>query len=455
MVAHTINRTTMATSRIMEFFTEKELQLQIGDDIDAWPILLVKELIDNSLDACESGGVTPLITVDVENDSVMVGDNGPGLPKATLVRSLDYLVRVSDKNHYIAPTRGQLGNALKCVWSAPFVADGECGQVDVITGSQVHHINVTLDRIAQEPRIEHTVSSNGAVKNGTFVKIHWSQVAGLLFDPTAQNFYHRARGPLHRVGNLLDAYAALNPHATFRLKAEGRELLIEAPDTAWKKWRPDLPTSPHWYKADDLAELVAAYVSHEREGGEARTVRDFIGEFNGLKGTVVRKRVIEAADLSGAYLTDLVTGNDVDRDAVGVLHEAMMDESRLVTHARLGAVGKKHLTQWLAGNHCDPETIRYKAVKGVNDDGLPHIVEVAFGIFDEHHEEQRGVQIVGLNWSPSLGQPIRELQGMLSDSFVSLSGYNPDPAMLVVHIICPRLKYTDRSKSRISIGGEQ
>lgn len=217
-----------------------------------------------------------------------------------------------------------------------------------------------------------------------------------------------------------------------------------------------MPTSPHWYKPDDLAELVAAYISHEREGGEVRTVRDFIGEFNGLKGTVVRKRVIEAANLSGTYLADLVAGDDVDRDAIGILHEAMMNESRPVTHARLGAVGKNHLAQWLAGgNHCDPDTIRYKAVRGVNDDGLPHIVEVAFGIFDERHEEQRGVQIVGLNWAPSLGQPVRELQGMLSDNFVSLSGYNPDPAMMVVHIVCPRLKFTDRSKSRISIGGKQ
>lgn len=161
----------------MEFFTEKELQLQLGDDVDSWPILLVKELIDNALDACEAGGVTPMITVDVEDDEVMIGDNGPGLPEATLVRSLDYLVRVSDKNHYIAPTRGQLGNALKCVWAAPFIADGGCGQVEVITGGQVHHIDVTLDRIAQEPRIEHTVNSNGTVKNGTFVKINWPQVA--------------------------------------------------------------------------------------------------------------------------------------------------------------------------------------------------------------------------------------------------------------------------------------
>ena len=41
--------------------------------------------------------------------------------ETTLERSLDYLVRVSDKAHYVSPSRGQLGNALKCVWAAPYV----------------------------------------------------------------------------------------------------------------------------------------------------------------------------------------------------------------------------------------------------------------------------------------------------------------------------------------------
>jgi len=36
----------------LEFFTEKELQLQIGQPKQCWPIALLKELIDNALDAC-------------------------------------------------------------------------------------------------------------------------------------------------------------------------------------------------------------------------------------------------------------------------------------------------------------------------------------------------------------------------------------------------------------------
>jgi DNA topoisomerase-6 subunit B len=178
-VTTTLNRTTFTTNRALEFFSEKELQMQIGHSRPFWPIVLVKELIDNALDACEQAGIAPKITVTVERDAVLVQDNGPGLPASTLTRSLDYMVRVSDKAHYVSPTRGQLGNALKCVWAAPFVVSGAHGCVEVITGGTAHTIDVRLDRIKQEPLITHTTSPDGIVKSGTLVKMHWPQIAML------------------------------------------------------------------------------------------------------------------------------------------------------------------------------------------------------------------------------------------------------------------------------------
>lgn len=143
----TLARTTFETSRELEFFTEKELTMQIGHAKPLWPIALVKELIDNALDAAETAGTAPEIAVALEEGAVTVADNGPGLPTATLKRSLDYLIRVSDKAHYISPSRGQLGNALKCVWAAPFVAHGGYGCVEVASAGQRH----TEDRAADAP----------------------------------------------------------------------------------------------------------------------------------------------------------------------------------------------------------------------------------------------------------------------------------------------------------------
>jgi DNA topoisomerase VI subunit B len=152
-------RTTFETSRVLEFFSEKELTMQIGFPRHLWPIALLKELIDNALDACGMAGVAPEITVVVGQDFFAVHDNGPGLPAETLQRSLDYAVRVSDKSYYVSPTRGQLGNALKCVWAAPYVADGERGYVEVTARGVTHRIEVTVDRIAQQPNVRYTTPS--------------------------------------------------------------------------------------------------------------------------------------------------------------------------------------------------------------------------------------------------------------------------------------------------------
>ncbi len=116
-----LKRTTFETSRLMEFFSEKELTMQIGHGMEWWPIAMVKELIDNGLDSCELAGVPPEITVHLEQHAISIQDNGPGIPAATVKRSIDYSIRVSDKSYYVSPTRGQLGNALKCVYAVPFV----------------------------------------------------------------------------------------------------------------------------------------------------------------------------------------------------------------------------------------------------------------------------------------------------------------------------------------------
>src|SRR5262245_56200085 len=116
-----LQRTTFKMSRAQEFFTEHKLQTQIGCSPWHWGIALTKELIDNALDACESAEVAPAITLVQDGTRLTVQDNGCGLPQTTLERSLNYRGGVSDKANYVSPTRGQLGNALQCVWAATYV----------------------------------------------------------------------------------------------------------------------------------------------------------------------------------------------------------------------------------------------------------------------------------------------------------------------------------------------
>ena len=441
MVTATLDRTTFETSRELEFFSEKELQMQIGHERRLWLVALAKELIDNALDACETADIAPEIAVTVEPDAVSVRDNGPGLPAATLERSLDYLVRVSDKAHYVSPTRGQLGNALKCVWAAPFVVDGEGGRVEVLTGGRHHTVDVVVDRIGQRPELRHAVGADGLVRNGTLVRLGWPATDSYL-DAAGSVGSYSIGGP----HDLLSAYSLFNPHASFRLREGAGELAWPRTDAAWRKWKPSAPTSPHWYGPERLRDLVAAYVAEERRGGRARTVREFVAEFNGLSSPPKQKVVVEAAGLSRAHLRDLVTAGDVDAGRVAALLDAMRRETRPVKPDALGTLGERHLRDALVGHYgAEPESVRYKRVRD-EEDGLPFVLGVAFGVLADGREEAGRRIVAGLNWSPSIALPFRRMPFLLGEARAD----SHDPIVLVAHLARPGLQFADRGKGVLS-----
>ena len=127
----TLERTTFRTSRLLEFCSRKELVAQTGHEPDAWPLVVLKELVDNALDACEEAGVAPEIAVRSTPGAITVVDNGPGIPPETVEDILDFSSRVSSREAYVAPDRGAQGNALKTILAMPFVLDGDGGRVEI------------------------------------------------------------------------------------------------------------------------------------------------------------------------------------------------------------------------------------------------------------------------------------------------------------------------------------
>jgi DNA topoisomerase VI subunit B len=440
----TFERTTFTINRALEFFSEKELTMQIGHPRHMWPIALVKELIDNALDACE-GGTTgaPEITVIVESDAVTVSDNGPGLPLATLRKSLNYAVRVSDKAYYVSPTRGQLGNALKCVWAAPFVVSGgEHGQVIVASRGKQRTIDVRLDRLAGQPNI--TLQNEPCdVKKGTIITMRWPGIAGYLFGDKIPSFY---KAPT--VWDLATRYAAFNPDLTITVidKVGGQQGAWERSTTTATRWAPSWPTSPHWYTDDRFRTLIAGELAAARENGSAPTVRGFVANFAGLAGTAPQKAVTDATGLTGAPLTALINGNEVDQQCATALLHAMQSQSRAIKPAKLGAVGKEHLVHHLVNEYfTEPESILYRKFEGTTD-GVPYILEMAFGVYDKESQERPAMIAMGANWSPVLTpSQITPLQRALTKARVDPA----DPVALIVHLTCPRIETTDHGKGAI------
>jgi DNA topoisomerase VI subunit B len=443
MATPTLERTTFRTSRLLDFVSRKELIAQTGHPEDQWPLVVLKELVDNALDACEGAGQLPTVKVTVDAEGIAVEDNGPGLPETTLDGVLDFSIRVSNREAYVSPTRGAQGNALKTLVAMPFVLSGEeSGQVDVSSNGKLHRITLGVDQIRQEPTIrrEEAVSS---VTNGTVVRLHWPDSASSLLTDSKGRFLQIAFD-----------YVVLNPHLTLTVDWFGEARTWKRTDLAWEKWKPNQPTSPHWYRVDHLERLIGAYLAHDADNGHVRMVRDLVAEFRGLSSTAKQKAIASVTGLGRASLTDFWDGEQLDHETIASLLEAMKLNSRPVKSADLGIIGRDHLAFRLAEQGCTPESFTYKKVEG-DEDGVPWVLETAFGWLGEESDRPRRI-VTGVNWSPGIVDPFRELgRGgqSLSGHLAQLRAGPKEPIIFVLHLAKPRVEYTDRGKSAVVIGG--
>ncbi|MGH7271557.1 MAG: hypothetical protein ACREJ3_14095, partial [Polyangiaceae bacterium] len=325
-------------------------------------------------------------------------------------------------------------------WAAPFVlAVGE-GRVEVSTGGVTHVVRIGVDRIAQRPLPRHDTREDGLVRIGSEITICCPRIASSLAGPAVADSY--------TLGSLLKAYAAFNPHASF--DSDGIRIAPRA-DPEWRKWRPSDPTSAHWYTEERFRALIAAHVSAERDGRRPKTVREFLAEFDGLRGSAKQKAVAAATGLTGATLRELVRGGDLDPGQVTALLRAAQDESRPVKPAALGVLGDHLRDHLLAHRGVARDSVRAKRLTGVTAAGLPYVLEVALGVHGEDGAVAGRVVATGLNFSPSLRSDVLPRLPWL----LGVARVDPfDPVCVLVHLVCPALDYTNGSKSRLALPPE-
>ncbi len=435
----TLQRQTFRTSRLLDFFSEKELVTQTGYAVRDWPVVVVKELIDNALDSAEEAGIAPVISVTVDDAGIEVTDNGPGLPADTIEGVLDYTVRVSSREAYVGPTRGAQGNALKTIVGMPFALDPHIGTVLEIAANGVRHvINCAVDHIRQEPVIEH-LTEPSFVRNGTSVRVRWPK------SPSSNLLDAK-----HRFLQITDNFAWLNPHLTLTANLFGDEYLDKATDPAWSKWKPSDPAPAHWYRPKQLARLIGAYLAHDQDHGRIRTVREFVAEFRGLSSTAKQKAVLEATCLSREPLSVFVNGSAIDMVKVEWLLTVMQAHSKPVKPQDLGVIGEEHFSRRFANADADMETFVYRKVLEISG-GLPVVIETAFGYCPDRKDDDVGRDLItGINWSPALVNPFRQLGYSSLDSLLASQRASVDePVILVLHVAQPGIQYLDRGKSAV------
>jgi DNA topoisomerase VI subunit B len=458
-----LERETFSTSREMDFFSTKELQTQTGHAVLQWPLVIVKELIDNALDACEEDEVAPTIQIAANANSISVRDNGPGMPTSTLIAQQNFATRTSSREAYISPTRGAQGNALKVLLAMPHIIDPDHGKLVIEANCKRHVITCGKDSISQRPSIKHD-ESNISPRKGTLVRLEWSTVGDGVWPflgLTAEYFKSQIR-------SMMEGFALFNPHATFSLNWFDEMTGWKATNTSWPKWRPSDPTSAHHYELAHLERLIGACITHDRELGKDRLVSDFLAEFDGLARSAKQSKVLNATNMKRMKLSDLVINNDLDRNRITILLSAMQEHTKPVSSDRLGVIGAEHLKTRLLGMGCQPDSFRYirkvaklKSTKSGSSQSekasfIPFVLEAAFGWLGKEAPEERKI-FNGVNWSAMIANPFRSFgatgQG-LEAALAEMKVGAEEPIIFALHLAHPRIEYTDRGKSALIIGDE-
>jgi len=436
-------RETFATPRAAEFFDRKALQAQTGQPAHKFAAVLVKELLDNALDAAETAGESPQVTLETVHDddrlTIRVSDNGPGMPPELIDRVLDFSVLVSDKSAYRSPTRGAQGNALKTVLGIPYALGGT-GPVAISSQGVRQEITAGIDP-AGEPRIEHVPTEIDAGP-GTTVDVT-VPVDDSYFDQYQEIDTHWwAR-----------ACALFNPHADVAYLANNADLedrtsyKPSAPD-GWRKPLPTDPTSAHWYDETSLARLVFALIGKARRGGRDLPIGEFVRSFTGLSGSAKAKTVCASLP----KITHL-SGFEDNPAAVGTLLAAMQAESRVPKPILLGKVDAEHYRErfndWYGVKRF---WFSHKTVEGA----VPWVIEVAVA---ETH--QPGQIFYATNYSPAFSDRLDrtylaadDVRTTGADSFLgevdALPGRERNRAV-AIHLITPAAEFLDKGKTTLSL----
>ncbi len=267
---------------VAEFFTKNRHLLGFDNPRKAL-LTTIKEGVDNSLDACEEGGILPEVKVVVarsdEEDRfrVTIEDNGPGILKKQIPKIFAKLLYGS-KFHRLKMSRGQQGIGISAAGMYGQLTTGKPVSITSKTGKNrpAHHYKLEIDTKKNEPRIIADETVDWPVDRGTKVEIELEA----KFQKGKQS-----------VEEYLEQTAIANPHVSLEFVTPDGE------KKEYKQVSKQLPVQtreikPHPYGVE-LGILIK--MLHDTK---ARTLQSFLhSEFSRISSNVAKK-ICEQAKVS-------------------------------------------------------------------------------------------------------------------------------------------------------------
>jgi len=283
MSEKTIAETMAAKQRdisVAEFF-EKNRHLLGFDNKKKALLTVVKEAVDNSLDACEEARILPEINVeivDMGNDRfrVVVEDNGPGIVKKQIPNIFAKLLYGS-KFHTMKQQRGQQGIGISAAVLYAQLTTGRPAKINsrISAKEDAHYYELHIDTQNNKPEI---------VKEDV---VNWKKDHGVKIELDIEASYQKGD---QSVDAYLKETAIVNPYATIVYTSPKAEQFVFARAT---DNLPPLPKEikPHPYGVEH------GIIARMLKNTECRTLQSFLmNEFSRV-GSNTAKEICDNASL--------------------------------------------------------------------------------------------------------------------------------------------------------------
>ena len=262
-------------------FFEKNRHLLGFDNKRKALLTVVKEAVDNSIDACEEADILPEISIeliDLGNDRfrIIVEDNGPGIVKKQIPPIFARLLYGS-KFHKLSQTRGQQGIGISAAVMYSQLTTGKPTKIisKVKNKPDSHYYELHIDIAHNKPDI---------IKDES---VNWNKDHGVKIEMDLEGSYQAGS---QSVDQYLKETAIVNPHVTIiytNPKAE-QTIFARATDKLPKK---PIEIKPHPYGIE-LGMLMRML-----KDTESRTLQSFlINDFSRV-GPGTAKQICENSAL--------------------------------------------------------------------------------------------------------------------------------------------------------------
>jgi DNA topoisomerase VI subunit B len=453
-------RRMLERRRSLDYVSLQGLSTQTGCNPRDLDVFVLKELVDNALDACEVANPTVEVTFETDKFvTLTVKDNGRGLTEADVKRVTDFERSYSTKFHHKYPTRGALGNALKCVFGIPYA----------LASALTMQLPSTPIRVRSKGK-EYNIKLNiDALKQDIFSEVSEKDVpyeAGTEISVTLPIF-GKYWGYKQTYLDFIGRYALFNPEANIETIITHPELdqpiTVTYPSIRKKSKKFAGTSSIHWYALTQFKQLIEAYIRSIQRGEQDLTLRQFIKQFRGLSSDEKVIQILETVQRESPniqHLSDLTSQDKL----ISKVYECMKNLSYEPSPDVLGKIGKKQLKNRIKQIYGEPLRFQYKKVKGIHREGdslTPYVLEVAMAIVENNIKRKIHT---GINHSPCLDNPFEGYYGTWTDrkgkdheaSIMRelLEKYKIDsqqPVVIIVHLICPNIEYESYGKGKINI----